>query len=807
MTQDFPSQPMKRVEDWKSRLIDLSRRNNLLYFHKNKRGSLPISQPDMQAAFNTLVLKKKKLEFWMPPAEETVKPETSETQGKPKGKGKAKTAKTAKNNVKAAIAESPPVPEEPSRPKANQLVCGKMPRAELERALKSLQWRSLLYYRERGVRILHAAFGTLNWVDLETKENVQSPLILVPLEMTRDTIRLPYSIGVPPVEDEEVLNPALQVKLKNDYKIDLPPLPEEWENVTLQDYFNAVNQAVAELGWKVEVSFTLGLFSFQKLVIYKDLEANAPLVTQHSIIRAIAGIKEDNLLVEGLPDEKDVDKIEPPDKTYQVLDADSSQRVAIEYALRGQSFVMKGPPGTGKSQTIANIIAECIANGKSVLFVSDKMAALEVVYKRLSEVGLAHFCLELHSSKANKQQVVAELKRSLDENLVPRKLPSAHEFERMAEYREALNGYVAALHLKRPFLQRSAYEVLSLISSLERVPFVPVGLTELGTLTPQKMHELEDLVSELSKVWQVVEEPDFPWVGYRADAYNLELRSEVLTALENINETLSDLGQETEKYSAKLGVSPPETFARIQWLLDVSKFLRESPKPEAYWLTNPDIEKLYGEAKNYAETAVWIHDTRASLIERYQASLFNLPLNRSGEIKRQLDALGKLLPEVAREEGEFFGKREKLLAFIKNTQVAARKWRETSQALAPTLGLDSEGLTITQVKELARMALLCFAEDKPEPQWFDSKYFEQVEEIMAKAKRLYQDHSLLKSRLDETYTDGIFKLDLDGLIATVQRVQPELAEDFQLKLPQRPKTNRRGHRRRQSPQNRVSRPC
>ena len=111
----------------------------------------------------------------------------------------------------------------------------------------------------------------------------------------------------------------------------------------------------------------------------------------------------------------------------------------------------------------------------------------------------------------------------------------------LAEYREALNGYVAALHDKRPYLQRSVYEVLSIISSLERVPFVPVGLTELGTLTPQKMRELEELVSQLSKVWQVVEEPDFPWLGYRADKYNLEIRSELLTTLEAINETLRRL--------------------------------------------------------------------------------------------------------------------------------------------------------------------------------------------------------------------------------------------------------------------------
>ena len=100
----------------------------------------------------------------------------------------------------------------------------------------------------------------------------------------------------------------------------------------MADYFNLVNQAVEQMGWKAEQSVDLGLFSFQKLVIYKDLEANADLVTQHPIIRAIAGIKEENLILAGLPDEKDVDKIELPAQTYQVLDADSSQRVSIEYA-------------------------------------------------------------------------------------------------------------------------------------------------------------------------------------------------------------------------------------------------------------------------------------------------------------------------------------------------------------------------------------------------------------------------------------------------------------------------------------------
>ena len=267
MTQSVTSQTMKRVEDWKFDLIDLSRRNNLLYFNRSKRGSLSVTKPDPHAVFNMLVVKKRRLEFWMPQQEDTaIEQPTDKPKVKGKGKRGAKTAKTAKPSMQSASAteNASPQPEGPKKlPTPNQLVCGNLSEEELEGKLKGLQWRSLLDYRERGVRILHVAFGTLNWVDLETKEKVQSPLILVPLELTRDSIRQPYEIAVPPVEEEAVLNPALQVKLKNDYKIDLPPLPEDWETQNLADYFNLVNQAVAEMGWKAEPSVDLGLFNFK----------------------------------------------------------------------------------------------------------------------------------------------------------------------------------------------------------------------------------------------------------------------------------------------------------------------------------------------------------------------------------------------------------------------------------------------------------------------------------------------------------------------------------------------------------------
>ena len=789
MTQTLDSVPVsqaeKRVEDWKSRLIDLSRKNNLLYFRRAKRGNLTITQPEAQKIFDTLVVKNARLEFYLSPAPkmeksektEIEKPETANGEtAKPKVKGRTKTkaggramgvspvgeepgVRAVKSSVRAAVGE-----EMPKRLGSNQLVLDKLDAVEVDRALKALERRALLDYRERGVRILYAAFGTLNWVDVETKESVASPLILVPLEIGKETLRAPYSIAVPPVEDEAVLNPALATKLFNDYRIELPPLPEDWEGQTLAEYYRQVEVAVSKFGWKMQDSIDLGLFSFQKLVIYKDLDCNTPLVTQHPLVRAIAGIKDESLIQTGLPEEKDVDVVEVPAKTYQVLDADSSQRLSIKYALQGQSFVMKGPPGTGKSQTIANIIAECIANGKSVLFVSDKMAALEVVYKRLSEVGLAHFCLEMHSSKANKQQVVAELKRSLDENLVPRKLPSNHEFDRLLEYREALNGYVAAIHQKRPYLQRSAYEALSIICSLERVPFIAVGLGELSTLTPQKMRELEELVSHLSKVWAVVEETDFPWVGYRADKYDLEIRSEVLTALENINQTLQDLKWATETFSAKLGVFPAANFVQIQWLIDLGGLLYESPMPQQSWLLNSELYNLLAEAIAYLEITTWIKTTRTNLMERYTPLLLELVLTRSQEIQQATTNVERALGTTDLQQSTLLVKREKFAAYLKNLAGNIRKWRETAQALAPMLGLDSNDLTISQLKQLSRMAHLCFAEDKPEPKWFNKEYLEEVTAMVGKAKLLYEEHGLLKSKLSETYSEGIYKLNLEDMI-------------------------------------------
>jgi hypothetical protein len=725
----------RRIEDWKSRLIDMSRRNNLLYFRHIKRGTLSVSSPNMEKIFNRLVLRKRKLEIFLPPEE----------------------TENHRQNLSPACEKS-------HNRAANQLVCDVSSRTDFERTLRNLYRRSLSDFRERGVRVLHAAFGMLVWKEKDTLEEVRSPLILVPIELARETFREPFSISVPPVEEETVLNPALQVKLKNDFEIELPPLPEYWDYQSLNTYFNDIIQIANELGWKVETTVEIGLFSFHKLVIYNDLGTNEAIIKQHPIIRAIAGINDVQLTQSSLPDEKDVDKIRSPEKTFQVLDADSSQRVSIEYALRGQSFVMQGPPGTGKSQTIANIIAECITQGKSVLFVSDKMAALEVVYKRLREVGLSSFCLELHSSKANKREVVAELKRCLDEQLVPRKLPSPHEFEKMASLRDSLNNYVVALHKIHPTMQQSAYEVLGQLASLECVPYIALEMPNPGGLTPQKMRVLEDLMYRVKNVWRVVDDPDFPWREYRVNSYNLEVRSELSTFLVKLQSILDALGAETSTFANQLGLNTPSTFDQVKWLIEIGNFLLESPKPEASWVTHPNLDKLISEAEAYRSTSEWCKTTRSRILEHYNIALFSLAPTRSTEFEEALTALNKLLLLTNIEESMILEKRGALSSFVKDTQILSEKWNEKSQQLAPLLDVSTENITPERVRQLFRIALLCFSEEKPEQRWLDTSYFLQVKEAFPKMKKDYEEHRGLKLKLEETYKDEIFDVDLDEYI-------------------------------------------
>ena len=280
----------------------------------------------------------------------------------------------------------------------------------IQKTLRNLYRKSKTDYEERGLNTLFLVCGLLEWHETDRTEPVRSPLLLVPVRMDRTEALAPFSVVL--AEGEIALNPALRVKMWNDFHFTLPEAPDSWDTNGATAYLKKVQSRARSKKWSVSHECWLCTLSYHKLVIYEDLDKHTDAVSEHFVTRAVAGTDVSGDLGNSSavdPSSLD-DKVHPSD-SFLILDADSSQLSCVEAVKQGRSLVIQGPPGTGKSQTIANIIAESIAQGKKTLFVSEKMAALEVVLKRLTAAKLDHYCLELHSHRANKRDVVAELDR------------------------------------------------------------------------------------------------------------------------------------------------------------------------------------------------------------------------------------------------------------------------------------------------------------------------------------------------------------------------------------------------------------
>ncbi len=280
------------------------------------------------------------------------------------------------------------------------------PLSTLTRSLYNLHTRSRTAREEQGLNILFLGFGLLQWREPKEGELAHSPVVLVPVELIREAPGKPYQLSM--YEDDIVLNPTLKEALRQYYALDLEELPDDLDKDGLKNYLAAIEaMAAQQKDWRLDPQVVLDVFSYQKQIIVTDLKQNAPALKSHPLIMSmsIAGfpLPQNNL---NLLTAQELDDKVSPQQMFQILDADSSQQEAIEAAKAGLSFVLQGPPGTGKSQTIANIITEFLASGRHVLFVSAKMAALEVVQDRLKKAGLGDFCLQVHSHKRNKHEVV-----------------------------------------------------------------------------------------------------------------------------------------------------------------------------------------------------------------------------------------------------------------------------------------------------------------------------------------------------------------------------------------------------------------
>ena len=318
---------------------------------------------------------------------------------------------------------------------------------ELKPVLTHLYRGARTALEENGANSLFIAIGMLKWfVTDKSDEPRLAPILLLPVSIVRNGASYVVRLR----DEETILNITLVEFLRQQYKLLVPAfdtLPKDENGVDVTKVFETFRKVISEQSrWEVLNESVLGLFSFNKFVMWNDIHTNAAKLQQSAVVQSLV---ERRLTLEALDntiDVHDFDLHARPADIATPISVDSSQLEAVIESGEGKSFILYGPPGTGKSQTITNMIANALYQGKRVLFVAEKMAALQVVQKRLAKIGLDPFCLELHSNKVTKAHFLEQLQQALDVTHGHLSEDFLQRSEELYALRQQLNGYMQAVH-------------------------------------------------------------------------------------------------------------------------------------------------------------------------------------------------------------------------------------------------------------------------------------------------------------------------------------------------------------------------
>jgi hypothetical protein len=617
-----PEHVQAKVQDavgtWKRQLLDLTRRNRALNFRPLKVSTVAIVDEQPAEIYRLLVHEERALTFAVAAKKHS---EVTATSGGPPPQPQTFPAPEAdrrlepvvtdaedpfagEEHVLGGVAVAPYAPDTLHAAHTDTVLQTTLDAEALDRSLRRIEEQARLSVEEQGVNTLFLTLGLLHYTEAEASDEVfRAPLVLVPVSLRRESARSPFVLELG--DDEPMVNPALAELLRRQHDVSLPDLPPD-ADTSLQPFFAKVQDAIATVPaaradppWTLTTDVFLGLFAFQKLVMYKDLEANAGALTAHRLVTQLitrrGSVPGGGL---GLPDDvrqARLDESYPPERGAHVVDADGSQQRALAAADRGYDLVVEGPPGTGKSQTITNLIAQALHAEKTVLFVAEKMAALDVVHRRLQEAGLGEFCLELHSTKASKREVIRSIAGALDASLQP--APGwPDQGDALRDVRTSLGAYVDALHEPFGAMQVTPYGGYGELAGVLDAARLTCDLDAATITRPQLDVARSRLQALASAAVAAGDRRSHPWRDTARTFYPQDQLDAVIDAARDAARRVSEVEGLATDASRQLGVRTLAAVVDLDRVVTAADVLRRSPGAPVEILRTGDWDTAPAEA-------------------------------------------------------------------------------------------------------------------------------------------------------------------------------------------------------------------
>ena len=605
--------PLTKQQLWERKLLDFSLRNSLLNFHSG-RTYINLPAADTAAIEDRL---DQGIKLTLIPKGEDLGEIDEQT---------SVTGQFGETNLTRYVK---------TRFETNEIMTD-LTEEELARRAKNLQRSSKNSLEENGANTLYMALGFLHWYEGDySKQEHFAPLVLVPIDIVK---KLGYQIKT---RDEEAqINITVLEFLRQDYGIDikgLDPLPLDEHGIGIPLVYKTIRDAiVSKTRWSVEDSASIGLFSFAQFVMWNDLRSRASELEENKIVKSLieGRVTWDDESESVGADELDR-KVKPSDLAVP-MSADSSQLAAIKASADGKSFVLHGPPGTGKSQTITNMIASALMQGKSVLFVAEKMAALSVVEKRLDKIGIGPFCLELHSNKSSKSAVLDQLSEVLEVGHLKSPEEYKSEADKLLSLRNELSGVVDAIHEKRE-CGASLYDLICRFEkNKEYSGRVNVGRDEkfdYRKISSSDGALWSDLIHEFTGAAAVVGDyKNHPLKGLHKTDYSMQIRDGFDASLEEAAVKTLSLKTHADKLQTELGTSLPLTRDNIRDLPGIADALSGKTVIKGI-LKSDDFAGSMNSSLEFVEKLRKYKSSRGKLSSEYSEEAFSgTSLNPSSEL-------------------------------------------------------------------------------------------------------------------------------------------------------------------------------